>query len=59
MEEKDEVFNLEKVQEAVKSTVGLFEDRELTRAESCKVVKLLDVMFKAKYPDVYRFMNGK
>ena len=59
MEEKDDVFKLERVQEAVDSVIGLFADRGLTIAECCKAVKVLDVTFKAEYPEVYKLMNGQ
>ena len=59
MEENNDVFKLERVQEAVDSVIGLFADRGLTVAECCKAVKVLDVTFKAEYPEVYKLMNGK
>lgn len=53
------VFDVGKAQEAIKRTIELFAELELTIAETAHAVNVLNATIRAEYPEVYRLMSGK
>ena len=54
----DKIIDVEKVNNAIKSTLSLFEDENLNVAEGIQVVMSIESGFKVKYGDVYELLDG-
>ena len=54
---KNEILDFGKVENAIGSVIDLLAEKELTIAECVKVVRALDVSFKALHPQVYDIIS--